>query len=163
MRNVAQILCGFTLLPIFILFSVKKNNDKIEILLLHHRKHAFIDFYQKFIIKEKKRYQLHECDSLFDLTSTELFHEACLMIDFYSERHPSYIDENYILMINRWINKKQDDYAPLDNPNIKTTMAFKRAIDFYESEDLAKYIDSLRNVFYKKAEKGELRSLECID
>lgn len=85
------------------------------------------------------------------------------MIDFYSERHPSYIDENYILMINRWINKKQDDYAPLDNPNIKTTMAFKRAIDFYESEDLAKYIDSLRNVFYKKAEKGELRSLECID
>ncbi len=83
-------------------------------------------------------------------------------MDFYSKEHPSYIDENYKKLINKWLNKEYPIEMSIDNPNVKTTMAFKKVLDFYESSDLNEYIDSLRNVFYKKYNKNELGSLNCI-
>ncbi len=136
---------------------------KIETLLSKHKRYAFIDLYEKSIRQEEKKHHIKKCDSLFDLSSNEIYNENCLKMDFYSDDHKSYDDENYNLLISKWINKDYPPYMPLDNPNIKTTMALKKSLDFYESADLKKYIDSLRTVFYKKYEEHNLKSLECID
>lgn len=42
-------------------------------------------------------------------------------------------------------------------------MTFKKALDFYESDDLNKYIDSLRILFYKKYEQHNLKSIDCVE
>lgn len=141
----------------------EKDRKKIEILLSKHKRYAFIDLYKKSIKQEEKKYQIKYCDSLFDLSSTELAQENCLFIDFYSKEHPSYIDKNYNAMINKWLKKNYSPDMPTDNPNIKTTMTFKKSLDFYESTDLNKYIDSLRTVFYKKYEEHNLKSINCIE
>ena len=52
---------------------------------------------------------------------------------------------------------------PTDNPNLKTTMTLKKALDFYESSDLNKYIDSLRSIFYEKYRNNNLESLNCME
>ncbi|MEN2436808.1 hypothetical protein AAH994_15440 [Weeksellaceae bacterium A-14] len=135
---------------------------RIEILLSKHKRYAFIDLYKKSLKQEEKKYQIKPLDSLFDLSSTELVQENCIFMDFYSEEHPSYIDDNYNSMIDKWLKKDYTPEMPTDNPNIKTTMTFKRALDFYESADLNKYIDSLRTVFHKKYEKHNLKSIDCI-
>lgn len=167
MRSFLVPLSAILVLPLFIFCSVKKqvinDKEKIEKLLLLHKKHAFIDLYEKIINQEKKKYQLIISDSLFDLTSSELVNEYCLRIDFYSDMHPTYDDVNYNGMINSWLKKEYPVYTVLDNPNIKTTMAFKKVFDFYESDDLANYLDSLRTVFYKKHKNKELGSINCID
>lgn len=140
----------------------QEDKKKIEILLSKHKRYAFIDFYEKSIKQEEKKYQVKKCDSLFDLSSTELYQDDCLKLDFYSESHQSYSDENYNKMINKWLKKDYPPSMPTDNPNIKTTMTFKKALDFYESTDLNKYIDSLRTLFYKKYEEHKLESINCI-
>lgn len=136
---------------------------KIEVLLSKHKRYAFIDLYEKSLKREETKYQIKKNDSLFDLSSNELYNENCLKMDFYSDDHKSYIDENYNFLISKWLSKDYPPYMPLDNPNIKTTMTFKKALDFYESADLNKYIDSLRTVFYRKYEDHNLKSIECIE
>lgn len=113
---------------------------KIEILLSKHKRYAFIDLYEKSIRQEEKKYHIKKCDSLFDLSSNELYNENCLKMDFYSDDHKSYDDENYNILISKWLNKEYPAYIPTDNPNIKTTMTLKKALDFYESADLNIYI-----------------------
>lgn len=144
--------------------SISKDDlNKIELLLSKHKRFAFVDFYEKSIKKDEKKFNLKKCDSLFDMTSTQLYHEYCLKVDFYSEDHPTYEDKNYDALISKWLNKKYPVYMPPDDPNIKTTFAFKRALDFYESDDLEKYIDSLRVVFYSKHKNSNLKSIKCLD
>ncbi|QIY91089.1 hypothetical protein [Chryseobacterium gallinarum] len=140
----------------------EEDKKKIEILLSKHKRYAFIDFYEKSIKQEERKYQVKKCDSIFDLSSTELYQDDCLKLDFYSENHQSYNDENYDRMVNKWLKKDYPPSMPTDNPNIKTTMTFKKALDFYESTDLNKYIDSLRTLFYKKYEEHKLESINCI-
>jgi hypothetical protein len=158
-----MILFGLTKCTI----NKKQNRDenlkKIEVILSKHKKYAFFDFYNKSIKQEEKKYHLKKCDSLFDLSPNELYNENCIKVDFYSENHKSYDDENYDLLISKWLNKNYPPYMPLDNPNIKSTMTLKKALDFYESDELNKYIDSLRNLFYKKYENNNLKSINCFD
>ncbi|MCQ9639362.1 hypothetical protein MP478_08140 [Chryseobacterium sp. WG14] len=141
----------------------KQDLRKIELLLSKHKKYAFIDLYRKEIQQEEKKYHIKKCDSLFDLSSTELVQENCLFMDFYSEDHSSYIDQNYQSMINKWLKKDYPPSIPADNPNIKMTMTFKKALDFYESADLDKYIDSLRVVCHRKYKENKLESINCIN
>jgi len=63
----------------------------------------------------------------------------------------------------KWLKKDYPVYMPTDNPNVRTTMTFKKALDFYESDDLNKYIDSLRILFYKKYEQHNLKSIDCVE
>lgn len=149
--------------------SINKNDlinsgdkEKIDLLLSKYKRYAFLDLYRKSIKQEEKKYNIKKCDSLFDISSMELQNEYCLFVDFYSSQHPSYIDENYNKMIKKWLTKDYSPYMPLDNPNIKTVMEYKRALDFYESRDLKNYIDSLRNVYYEKYNKNELKNIDCI-
>ena len=141
----------------------KQDRNKIELLLSKHKRYAFIDLYEKYLRQEENKNGIKKCDSLFDLSSAELYNEYCLKIDFYSDDHKTYNDKNYDLLIFRWLNKNYPINMPMDNPNIKTTMALKKALDFYESADLNKYIDSLRIVFYKKHENNNLESINCVE
>ncbi|UZT96699.1 hypothetical protein ODZ84_15900 [Chryseobacterium fluminis] len=136
---------------------------KIEILLSKHKRYAFIDLYRKSLRQEEKKYHVKKCDSLLDVSSTELYNENCLKADFYSDDHKSYNDENYNLLILKWLKKDYPVYMPTDNPDVRTTMTFKKALDFYESDDLNKYIDSLRILFYKKYERHNLKSIDCVE
>jgi hypothetical protein len=139
-----------------------KDKEHIEILLSKYKRYAFVDLYEKSILQSEKKYNLKKCDSIFDISSTELHHEYCLFMDFHSKEHQGYIDENYNAMIKKWLNKDYSPYMPLDNPEIKTNMEFKRALDFYDSIELKKYLDSLRIIYYKKYKNNELRGLDCI-
>lgn len=141
----------------------KVDNEKIELILAKHKKYAFMDLYRKSILKEEKNYGLQKCDSVFDLSASELMAEGCLKIDFYSENHPSYIDNNYENLIEKWLNKEYPPYASTDDANLKTTMTFKKVFDFYESADLNRYIDSLRIVFQEKHRNNSLKSINCIE
>lgn len=168
MKNIRLII-----ISIIILFisncSANKNDSinfedkrKIEILLSKYKRYAFLDLYGRSIKQDHKKYNIKRCDSLFDVSSMELQNEYCLFVDFYSAQHQSYIDENYNIMIKKWLDKDYSPYMPLDNPNIKTVMEYKRALDFYESKNLKDYIDSLRNVYYEKYNNNELKNIDCI-
>ncbi|MGG5505660.1 MULTISPECIES: hypothetical protein [unclassified Myroides] len=137
-------------------------NQKIEGLLAIHRQYAFMDLYNRALKKEKEQFKI-PYDSLLDISSMELIYDVCLMVDFYSEDHPSYIDENYNRIRDKWLKKDYKPYMPLDDKNLRPHMTFRRAFDFYESEDLAQYIDSLRTLFREKQRNNTLRSLECYE
>jgi hypothetical protein len=139
-----------------------EDRNKIETLLSKHRRYAFTNLYEKSISKDEKKYNIKKCDSIFDLTSNELYNEYCINIDFYSEANQRYENKNYDALIAKWLSKDYSSYMPVDNPNLKTSMSLKRALDFYESNDLKKYIDSLRVVFLKKYQDNNLKSLNCI-
>ena len=129
----------FNLLMVLVLVSCssypkmnsKVDNEKIELILAKHKKYAFMDLYRKSILKEEKNYELQKCDSVFDLSASELMAEGRLKIDFYSENHPSYIDNNYEDLIEKWLTKEYPPFAPTDDANLKTTMTFKKVFDFY--------------------------------
>ncbi|SFJ76558.1 hypothetical protein [Myroides guanonis] len=137
--------------------------NKIEKLLSIHKEYAFIDLYEKSIVQEEKKFKIQNGDSLFDITSMELYQEFCLIVDFYSKDHPTYENIKYDKLIHKWLQKEYPPYISMDNPNIKTTMTFRRAFDFYNSKDLNEYIDSLRVLFYAKYRNNELKSLECSE
>ena len=141
----------------------KADSEKIELILAKHKKYAFMNLYRKSLLKEENKYNLQKCDSIFDLSASELISENCLRIDFYSDDNTSYTDPNYEFLIARWLNKDYPPFAPADDANLKTTMTFKKVFDFYESADLNKYIDSLRNVFHEKHLNNNLKSIHCID
>lgn len=137
------------------------NDQKIEEMLSIHRQYAFMDLYKKALEREQEQYGISD-DALLDLSSVQLYHEFCLPLDFYSDDHPSYVDENYVILINKWLEKEYKAYMPVDDKNLKTHMTFRRVFDFYESEDLDRYIDSLRTLFQKKYKKHTLKSLDCF-
>ena len=141
----------------------KADSEKIELILAKHKKYAFMNLYRKSLMKEENKYNLKKCDSIFDLSASELISENCLKIDFYSDDNPFYTDPNHESLIARWLNKDYPTFAPTDDANLKTTMTFKKVFDFYESADLNKYIDSLRTVFHEKHLNNNLKSIDCID
>lgn len=138
------------------------NDQKIEGLLAIHRQHAFMDLYNRALKKEKEQLKI-PYDSLVDISSMELYHEFCLIMDFYSEDHPTYDNENYYRLIDKWLKKEYKPYTSLDDKNLKAHMTFRRAFDFYESEDLDQYIDSLRILFHERQQHDTLRSLKCYE
>lgn len=42
-------------------------------------------------------------------------------------------------------------------------MTFRKAFDFYYSDDLDNYIDSLRTLFRAKYKREELKSVKCLE
>ena len=160
----------FNLLMVLVLVSCssypkmirKVDNEKIELMLAKHKKYAFMDLYRKSILKEENIYRIQKCDSIFDLSASELISESCLKIDFYSDDNPFSTDRNYESLIAKWLNKQYPPFAPTDDANLKTTMTFKKVFDFYESADLNKYIDSLRIVFQGMHRHNGLKSIDCI-
>lgn len=160
----------FNLLMVLVLVSCssypkmirKVDNEKIELMLAKHKKYAFMDLYRKSILKEENIYRIQKCDSIFDLSASELISENCLKIDFYSDDNPFSTDRNYESLIAKWLNKQYPPFAPTDDANLKTTMTFKKVFDFYESADLNKYIDSLRIVFQGMHRHNGLKSIDCI-
>lgn len=138
------------------------NDQKIEGLLAIHRQYAFMDLYHRALKKEKEQFKT-EYDSLVDLSSIELYHEFCIVMDFYSEDHPTYDNANYYRLIDKWLAKEYRPNMSLDDKNLKAHRTFRRAFDFYESEDLQQYIDSLRTLFRNKQQHNTLKSLECYE
>ncbi len=51
----------------------------------------------------------------------------------------------------------------MDNPNLVGHMTFRKAFDFYYSDDLDNYIDSLRTLFRAKYKREELKSVKCLE
>ncbi|WP_010255401.1 hypothetical protein [Myroides injenensis] len=136
----------------------------IEKILSIHRELAFIDLYEKSLDKIKKESGISTEDILFDLTGTELYHEYCMIIDFYSDDHPTYENVNYYNLIKKWGDKTYKPYGKVDDPKLIVHMTFRKAFDFYYSDDLDNYIDSLRTLFRAKYYKeGRLKNLECLE
>ena len=59
-------------------------------------------------------------------------------------------DKNRKILIDRWLNKKE--YIPIVNPPDYPdgSLDLVRALDFYNSDDMKKYLDSIRQIEYKK-------------
>lgn len=163
--KVRSILFVLVTMICFFSFGMSKDvgNEKIEKLLLIHRKYAFIDLYEKSLDKVRQENNLVIDDSLVDLSRAELYHEYCLIMDFYSEVNNTYENKNYENMINKWVEKTYTPYSSIDDPKLIGHMTFKRAFDFYYSEDLNSYIDSLRVLFHTKYKEGKIRSLDCLE
>ncbi|MGV8993163.1 MAG: hypothetical protein ACOH1O_03610 [Flavobacterium sp.] len=66
----------------------KADSEKIELILAKHKKYAFMNMYRKSLMKEENKYNLKKCDSIFDLSASELISENCLKIDFYFDDNP---------------------------------------------------------------------------
>ncbi|MCS7471964.1 hypothetical protein HX057_02820 [Myroides odoratimimus] len=140
-----------------------KEEQNIEKLLLIHREYAFIDLYRKSLDKIRKEKGVVIEDFLVDISASELYHEYCLVVDFYSDNHQSYENKNYENLISKWVEKTYYPYTAMDNPNLIGHMTFRKTFDFYYSDDLVNYIDSLRTVFRAKHKIGELQSLKCLE
>ncbi len=77
-----------------------KEKQNIEKILSFHKEYAFIDLYEKSLDKIREEEGVILEDYLFDMSSMELYHEYCLVIDFYSYNHQSYKNKNYENLIN---------------------------------------------------------------
>ncbi|MDM1376787.1 hypothetical protein [Myroides marinus] len=140
-----------------------KEEQDIEKILLIHKEYAFIDLYKKSLDRIRKEKGVIAEDFLVDISAAELYHEYCLVVDFYSENYQSYENKNYESLINKWVEKTYNPYTAMDNPNVIAHMTFRKTFDFYYSDDLDNYIDSLRTVFRAKHKVGELQSLKCLE
>lgn len=63
-------------------------------------------------------------------------------------------DKNKDRLIKKWLNKKE--YIPLLRSPEYTygSLDMRRSLDFYNSDDLKQYIDSLRQIKYKRLENN---------
>lgn len=135
-----------------------KEEQSIEKILSFHREYAFIDLYEKSLNKVRREEGVITEDYLFDLSSIELYHEYCIIMDFDYNTN-----QNYKNLIKKWVEKTYKPYTSLDDPKLIGHMTFRKAFDFYYSDDLDDYIDSLRVIFQAKYKKGELKSLKCLE
>ncbi len=160
MKNIILIIS----LNLFLNCNSVKTNDylQIEKLLNKYKRYAMLDLYEKSTKNKISFNKLTNNRHYIDYTRIELIHEYCLIIDFYSKNHPTYSDSNYDNLIKKWMSKEYTYNSSVDDTLAIPIMEQKRALDFYESEDLKKYIDSLRNMYHSKYNNKQLISLECI-
>ncbi|KGO91084.1 hypothetical protein [Flavobacterium subsaxonicum] len=111
-----------------------EDSIQIEKELLNYKKCLFSEVYNRSREANYKRMHL-EMDTVKDLTY--YFHSTFNIRWFYE-------DKNRSKLLKNWLDKEV--YIPIamppDHPDGSLDLA--RAIDFYESEELQKYIDSLR-------------------
>ena len=111
-----------------------EDSIQIEKELLNYKKCLFSEVYNRSREANYKRMHL-EMDTVKDITY--YFHSSFNKL-WLNE------DKNRSRLLKKWLDKEV--YIPIakppDHPNGSLDLA--RAIDFYESEELQKYIDSLR-------------------
>lgn len=142
-------------------YSSKKNfenNDKKDSLnlelerdLLYLKNLTYISYLRRLEIITLKNYHIDfKTDSCFiktkilDASSMHYYQSGNVSLNYLFE------DQNRERLIKKWL-EKEFELIPLEGGDkIKHSYDYYKALEFYNSEDLKKYIDSVRNVEMKK-------------
>lgn len=137
-----------------VIYSEEKISTKdslfVEVELMQYKNCLFSSFYYFSMQKTYKKLGIkdNEIPEVSDLTY------------FYygGEFNPEFMidDPNREKMFNKWINNKK--YEPVTEI-ADGSLDIVRALDFYNSEDLNMYLDSLRQMEYKRIidRKGKIK------
>ncbi len=132
--------------------SIIKNNghtanDKD---LLYLKNHLFIIYLNRLEFDSNLKYGISKKDSCYsrmhiqDVSTHQYLNTSRYNLDYIYE------DKNSKNLINKWLSKKDFDLIPVeDGDRIKHSFNYYKALEFYNSDDLRKYIDSVRSIEYK--------------
>ncbi len=129
----------------------KEDSLELERSLLALKNWSFNECYSLSMIETYKRLKVDINDSCRVNNLTGYYYINNTEIDLYW----IFEDKNRQKLINKWVNK--EGYTPFVNPPDfpDGSLDMVRALDFYNSEDLKIYIDSVRHAEYKKLLNGE--------
>ena len=130
--------------------QISKRQIQIEENLIALKNWCFIECYSESQKLTYKRIGINTKDSCFsskqinDLTKYYYVNNSGIDLNIIFK------DSNRVRLIEKWVNK--EGYVPFVNPPDfpQGSLDMVKALDFYNSEDLKKYIDSIRKIELKK-------------
>ena len=137
--------------------SVKNNDEKDSLFLelerdmLYLKNLTYISYLGRLEISTLKNYHIDfKTDSCYiktnikDVSSMHYVQSGNISLRYLFE------DQNREKLLKKWL-EKEFELIPLEGgEKIKHSYDFYKALEFYNSEDLKKYIDSVRSVEMKK-------------
>lgn len=144
-------------------------NNKVEKAirdLVNYRKEDLaITIYEDDIKKMKERYNIKNQKELQDVSRSKLVYDKCILISLRESRDDfEYKDVLGSLIVEKWKRKNYFDKFHFENYNHNPALSLMKMLDFYNSEDLKKYSDSLYNETLRRYKSGKYPDLEdCIN
>ncbi len=154
-----------SIISIVIFLSCNSNrieNNKISLIkkdvyivnekdLLYLKNHLFIIYLNRLEFDSNLKYGISKKDSCYskmhiqDVSTHQYLNTSRYNLNYIYE------DKNSKNLINKWLSKDDFDLIPVeDGDKIKHSFNYYKALEFYNSDDLRNYIDSVRTVEYKK-------------
>lgn len=133
------------------LFLEKKNQLEKDLEILKNI--TFINYLGELESLSSISYNINTKDSSFmstnvkDVSMNQYVNATNLRLEYVFD------DINRKSLINKWVSKKFDLIQVEGSNKILHNFNLYKSLEFYKSEDLAKYLDSVRKVELKKMEK----------
>jgi hypothetical protein len=111
----------------------------------------FLNYLTKLKNETEKKYNISKNDSCYkSINIVDVSGHQILNISQHDLKY-IYDDKNSIIMIQKWLKKDDFDLIPLENgEKIKHSYNYFKALEFYNSEELKKYLDSVRIIEFNK-------------
>ena len=136
----------------------KLSHDTLEKSLQALKDWSFSECYTQSEYNTYKRLGIDIQDSCFikshaaDLTGYYYVNSSDI------DLHWVFEDSNRIKLVSKWVNKAEYTPRPINPPDFPDgSLNMVRALDFYNSDDLKKYIDSVRKVIVTTAPTANSR------
>ncbi|MBS3992184.1 MAG: hypothetical protein KGZ87_00530 [Bacteroidetes bacterium] len=146
--------------------TLKKNiENSIKELVNYRKADLAISIYEDDIKKMKVKYGLKDKKDLLDVTQSKLVYDKCLLISFRENRDDfEYNDVLGNFIVEKWKKKDYFEKYHFEDYNHNPTLSLMKMFDFYNSEDLKKYSDSLFIETLRRYKSGKYPDLEdCIN
>lgn len=146
--------------------SINSKSEKAIMNLVNYRKEDLaITIYEDDVKKMKERYKIKNQKELQDVSQSKLVYEKCILISLRESRDDlEYKDVLGSLILEKWGKKNYFEKYHFENYNHNPTFSLMKMLDFYNSEDLKKYSDSLYNETLRRYKSGKYPDLEdCIN
>lgn len=142
----------------------KEIEASIEKLVNFRKYELAIIIYEFDVKKMKEKYNINNLKELQDLSQTKLVYEKCLLISFRENQNDfEYKDKLGSLIVNKWKDKDYFQKYHFENYDQLPSLSLMKMLDFYNSNDLKKYSDSLLNETIRRYKSGKYPDLEeCI-
>jgi hypothetical protein len=130
-----------------------EDSISLEKELVNYKNALFSTLYFKSLKETYLRNNIDPNDFCYDtIKKWDLTISDCVIHEFDLQLYAE--DKNKDRLIKKWMNKKK--YIPLSRSPEYTygSLDMKRSLDFYNSDDLKQYIDSLRQIIRKRLEKS---------
>lgn len=148
--------------------KVSKNDNlenTIKKLVNYRKEDLAITVYEDDVKKMKDRYGINNQKKLLDVSQSKLIYDKCLLLSLRENKNDfDYKDSLGNFIVDKWKNKDYFEKYHFENYNHSPTLSLMKMFDFYNSEDLKKYSDSLYNETLKRYKSGKYPDLEdCIN
>lgn len=139
--------------------------NTIKELVNYRKEDLAIIIYEDDQKKMRERYVLKNQKELLDVSQSKLVYDKCILVSLRESRDDfEYKDVLGNFIVEKWKKKNYLENYHFENYNHKPTLSLMKMFDFYNSEDLKKYSDSLFSETLRRYKSGKYPDLEdCIN